>query len=41
MTIILDRNRIQIDGSTDEIAPGLEPLAQKIHAFGWETISAR
>lgn len=39
LTIILDRNRIQIDGNTDEIAPGLEPLAQKLHAFGWETLS--
>ncbi len=39
LTVVIDRNRIQIDGSTDEIVPGLEPLAQKLQAFGWETLS--
>ncbi len=39
LTVVIDRNRIQIDGSTDEIAPGLEPLAQKLQSFGWETLS--
>ncbi len=39
LTIILDRNRIQIGGSTDNIMPGLEPLAAKLQAFGWETLT--
>lgn len=34
---IVDRNGIQIDGSTEEIM-GLEPLADKWKAFGWEVI---
>ncbi len=34
---IVDRNGIQIDGSTEEIM-SLEPLAEKWKAFGWETI---
>ena len=34
---IVDRNGIQIDGSTEEIM-GLEPLAEKWKAFGWEVI---
>lgn len=37
--IIIDRNRIQIGGSTDEIAPGLEPLSKKFQAFGWQTLT--
>ncbi|NNM99497.1 MAG: transketolase, partial [Candidatus Eremiobacteraeota bacterium] len=32
---IIDRNFIQIDGSTEEIMP-LEPLADKYRAFNWE-----
>ncbi|PZR57038.1 MAG: transketolase [Candidatus Meridianibacter frigidus] len=32
---IVDRNFIQIDGSTEEIMP-LEPLADKYRAFNWE-----
>lgn len=39
LTVLIDRNRIQIDGSTDDIVPGLEPLAQKLQSFGWETLS--
>lgn len=34
---IVDRNGIQIDGSTEEIM-ALEPLAEKWKAFGWEVI---
>ncbi|MDQ2866183.1 MAG: transketolase [Candidatus Eremiobacteraeota bacterium] len=35
LTCIIDRNFIQIDGSTEEIMP-LEPLADKYRAFNWE-----
>ncbi len=35
LTNIVDRNFIQIDGSTEEIMP-LEPLADKYRAFNWE-----
>jgi transketolase len=34
LTCIIDRNFIQIDGSTEEIMP-LEPLADKYRAFNW------
>lgn len=33
---IVDKNRFQIDGSTAEIMPHLDPLAEKYQAFGWE-----
>jgi transketolase len=33
---ILDRNRLQIDGRTNEIM-SIEPLVQKWEAFGWHT----
>ncbi|MBD3216041.1 MAG: transketolase [Candidatus Lokiarchaeota archaeon] len=36
LTAIVDRNGIQIDGSTEEIM-ALEPLAEKWRAFGWHT----
>ncbi|MFX1419568.1 MAG: transketolase [Promethearchaeota archaeon] len=36
---IVDRNGIQIDGSTEEVM-ALEPLAEKWKAFGWEVIEA-
>ncbi|HVA33816.1 MAG TPA: hypothetical protein VNG31_06680, partial [Candidatus Baltobacteraceae bacterium] len=35
LTCIVDRNFIQIDGSTEEVMP-LEPLADKYRAFNWE-----
>ena len=35
LTAILDRNGLQIDGKTEDIM-GLEPLADKWRAFGWE-----
>lgn len=38
LTVIMDRNNIQIDGYTEEVMP-LEPLAEKYRAFGWNVIS--
>ena len=35
LLVFIDRNFIQIDGSTEEIMP-LEPLADKYRAFNWE-----
>jgi len=37
MIAILDRNNIQIDGSTEDVMP-LEPLAEKFEAFNWHVI---
>jgi transketolase len=37
LTVIIDRNNIQIDGFTEDIMP-LEPLADKFVAFGWHVI---
>lgn len=37
LTVIMDRNNIQIDGYTEEIMP-LEPLRAKYEAFGWYVI---
>jgi transketolase len=37
LTCIIDRNFIQIDGSTEDIMP-LEPLADKYRAFNWHVI---
>lgn len=34
---IIDRNRLQITGSTEEVM-GLEPLDEKWRAFGWEVV---
>lgn len=34
---IMDRNNIQIDGTTEEVMP-LEPLAEKYLSFGWDVI---
>jgi transketolase len=34
LTCIIDRNFIQIDGSTEEVMP-LEPLGEKYRAFNW------
>lgn len=34
---IVDRNNIQIDGTTDDVLP-LEPLAEKFNSFGWNAI---
>jgi transketolase len=35
LTAIVDRNFIQIDGSTEDVMP-LEPLSDKYRAFNWE-----
>ena len=37
LTIIIDRNNIQIDGVTETVMP-LEPFADKLRAFGWYVI---
>lgn len=37
LTAIIDRNRLQILASTEEIS-GLEPFADKWRAFGWDVI---
>jgi transketolase len=37
LTLIVDNNRIQLDGWTDEIV-SLKPLADKFRSFGWETV---
>lgn len=37
LTVIVDRNNIQIDGYTEDIMP-LEPLEDKYKAFGWHVL---
>lgn len=37
LTVILDKNGNQLDGTTDEIMP-LEPLGDKWRSFGWDVI---
>ena len=37
LTAIVDRNKIQIDGYTEEVMP-LEPLKEKYEAFGWHVL---
>lgn len=37
LTVIVDYNNMQFDGPNDEIM-SLAPLADKIRAFGWETV---
>ena len=37
LTVIMDRNYIQIDGNTEDIMP-LEPLADKYRAFNWNVV---
>ena len=37
LTLIVDRNNIQIDGHTEDVVP-LEPLADKYRAFNWNVI---
>jgi len=36
ITVIIDRNKYQIDGKTEEVMK-LEPFASKWNSFGWET----
>jgi transketolase len=38
LTCVIDRNFIQIDGSTEDVMP-LEPLADKYRAFNWEVFT--
>lgn len=38
LTAIIDRNNLQIDGSTEDIA-GLRPLDEKYRKFGWNVLS--
>jgi transketolase len=37
LTVIMDRNNIQIDGFTEDVLP-LEPLEEKYRAFGWHVL---
>ena len=37
LTMIIDRNNIQIDDFTEQVMP-LEPLADKYKAFGWSVL---
>jgi transketolase len=37
LVAIIDRNNIQIDGTSDDVLP-LEPLLEKIDSFGWNAI---
>ncbi len=37
LTVIMDRNNIQIDGYTEDIMP-IEPIKAKYEAFGWHVI---
>jgi len=37
LTMIVDRNNIQIDGFTEEVIP-LEPLKEKYEAFNWQVL---
>lgn len=37
LTVVIDRNNIQIDGFTEHVMP-LEPLAMKYQAFNWHVI---
>lgn len=38
LIIVIDKNRLQIDGDTDEVK-SLEPLDKKLEAFGWNVKS--
>lgn len=37
LTAIIDRNRLQITGNTEDVM-ALEPLADKWRSFGWEVV---
>lgn len=37
LTVVMDRNNIQIDGFTEDVMP-LEPLRAKLEAFNWHVI---
>jgi len=38
LTVFLDRNQIQIDGTTEHIMP-LEPLTEKLQSFRWQVLN--
>lgn len=38
LTVLIDRNHIQIDGRTEDIMP-IDPLAAKIESFNWHVLS--
>lgn len=38
LTVFLDRNNIQIDGTTDDVMP-LNPIREKWRSFGWQVVS--
>ena len=37
LTVIIDRNNLQIDGSVDTIK-GVDPLDKKLEAFNWKVV---
>ncbi len=37
LTVIIDRNQIQIDGYTEKVMP-VEPLVNKLQAFNWQVV---
>lgn len=37
LVAIIDRNNIQIDGTSDDVLP-LEPLSEKLSSFGWNVV---
>jgi transketolase len=37
LTLIVDRNRLQIDGNTEDVM-ALGDVADKIRSFGWQTV---
>lgn len=37
LTVIIDRNRFQIDGETEEVMK-LEPLSAKLNSFNWDSV---
>lgn len=37
LTLVMDRNNIQIDGMTEDVMP-LEPIAEKYRAFNWHVL---
>ncbi len=37
MVIVIDKNNLQIDGSTDEVK-SIEPLDKKLESFGWRVV---
>lgn len=39
LIMVIDRNNIQIDGFTEDVMP-LEPLKDKLEAFGWHVMEA-